>query len=40
MVLMKGHTQLEKDDLFLAKAVGEAMSVKHRSNRPAIPISA
>ena len=39
---MKGHTQLEKADLFLAKAVAVAMSVKHRklSNRPAIPLSA
>jgi hypothetical protein len=39
---MKGHTQLEKADLFLLKAVAVAMSVQHRklSNRPAIPISA
>jgi len=39
---MKGHTQLDKADLFLAKAVAVAMSVKHRklSNRPAIPLSA
>jgi hypothetical protein len=39
---MKGHTQLEKADLFLAKAVAVAMSVKHKnlSNRPAIPLSA
>lgn len=38
---MKGHTQLEKADLFLAKAVAVAMSVKHRnlSNRPSIPLS-
>ena len=39
---MKGHTQLEKADLFLAKAVAVAMSVKHRklSNRPTIPLIA
>lgn len=39
---MKGHSQLEKADLFLAKAVAVAMSVKHRklSSRPAIPLSA
>lgn len=39
---MKGHTQLEKADLFLAKAVAVAMSVKHRklSSRPAIPLIA
>ena len=38
---MKGHTQLEKADLFLAKAVAVAMSVKYRnlSKRPAIPLS-
>jgi len=39
---MKGHTQLEKADLFLTKAVAIAMSVKHRklSTRPAIPLIA
>ncbi len=38
---MKGHTQLEKADLFLAKSVAVAMSVKHRklSNRPALSLS-
>lgn len=38
---MKGHTQLEKADLFLVKAVANAISVHFRqlSMRPTIPIS-
>jgi len=37
---MKGHTKVEKADIFLPKAVAEAMSVQHRklSNRPVVPI--
>ena len=38
---MKGHTQLEKSDLFLVKAIAYAISVHFRqlSKRPTIPIN-
>ncbi len=38
---MKGHTQLEKADLFLAKAIANAISVHFRnvSMRPTIPLN-